>query len=172
LTVWLLLKGIKVTGPNDKRVTARTPAAPNKFEIAEVSAFSSMKDHTRYTEFCYSTLSTTILGNLYVYELPMLLDGRSEICVMSEKVTRELILGWKHANFGMITADGNQVNLRNVADSLFVDVDGIVILVPIISAKSLSKQVIRGHPCEIYDRRCARNLDDGRCKITISAIDG
>ena len=53
-----------------------------------------------------------------------------------------------------------------------VSVHGIVIPVPIFLARSGSEQVILGRPWETYARKCERNLDDGSCEITISAVDG
>ena len=102
----------------------------------------------------------------------MLIDGGSEICVMSEEVARELNIGWKRADWKMITADGNRSDLSKVAESVPVNVHGIVIPVPILWGRSRSEQVILGRPWETYARKCERNLDDGSCEITISAVDG
>ena len=93
----------------------------------------------------------------------MLIDGGSEICVMSAEVARELNIGWKRADWNMITADGNRSDLSTVAESVPVDVHGIVIPVPIFLARSGSRQVIFGRPWESYARKCERNLDDGSC---------
>jgi hypothetical protein len=102
----------------------------------------------------------------------MLIDGGSEICVMSEEVARELNIGWKHADWKMITADGNRFDLSKVAESVPVNVHGIVIPVPIFLARSGFEKVIMGRPWETYAPKCERNLDDGSCEITISAVDG
>jgi len=66
--------------------------------------------------------------------------------VMSEEVTRYLNIGWKCADWKMITADGNQLDLTKVAESVPVNVHGIVIPVSIFLAKSKSEQVILGRP--------------------------
>jgi len=55
---------------------------------------------------------------------------------MSEEVSRELNIGWKRADWKMITADGNRFDLSKVAESGPVNVDGIVIPVHIFLAKS------------------------------------
>jgi len=102
----------------------------------------------------------------------MLIDGGSEICVISEEVARELNIGWKRADLKMITADGNRSDLSKVAESVPVNIHGIVIPVPSLLARSTSEQVILGRPWETYARKCERNLDDGSCGITISAVDG
>jgi len=102
----------------------------------------------------------------------MLIDGGSEICVMSEEVARELNIGWKRADWKMITADGNRSDLSKVAESVPVNVHRIVIPVPICLARSGSEQVILGRPWATYTRKCERNLDDGSCEIIISAVDG
>jgi len=91
---------------------------------------------------------------------------------MSEEVTRELNIGWERADCKMITADGNRFDLSKVAESVPVNVHGIVIPVPICLARYGSEQVIVGCPWELYARKSERNLDDGSCKITISAVDG
>jgi len=102
----------------------------------------------------------------------MRIDGGSEIWVMSGEVARELNIGWKRANWTMITAGGNRFDLSKVAESLPVNVPGIVIPVPIILAKSGSEQVIFGRPLETYPQKCQRNMEDGSCEITDSAVDG
>jgi len=102
----------------------------------------------------------------------MLIDGRSEICAMSETVARELNIGGKRADWKMITADGNRSDLSKVAESVPVNVHGIVIPVRIFFARSGSEQVILGRPWETYARKCKRNVDNGSCEITISAVDG
>jgi hypothetical protein len=56
--------------------------------------------------------------------------------MMSEEVPREFNIGWKHADWKTITADGNQSNLPKVAVSVQVNVHGIIIPVPIFVAKS------------------------------------
>ena len=60
----------------------------------------------------------------------MLSNGVSEICVMSEEVTRELNIGWKRADWKMITADGNRSDLSKVPESVPVNVHGIAIPAP------------------------------------------
>jgi hypothetical protein len=172
LTVRLLPKGKTVSVPKDKRVTSRTPAAPKNIGISQVSAFSCLKDLAGYTEFRYTRPSPTVLGKIHKQELPMLINGGSEIWMMSEEVTRELNIGWKRADWKMITTNGNRSDLSKVAESVPVNVHGIVIPVPIFLARSGSQQVILGRPWETYTRKCERNLDDGSCKITISAVDG
>jgi hypothetical protein len=172
LTFRFLPKAKTVSVPKDKRVTARTPAAPKKIGIAHVSAFSGLKDLAGYTEFRYARASPTVLGKIHGHELPMLIDGGSEICVMSEEIARELSMGWKRADWKMITADGNRSDLSKVAESVPVNVHDIVIPVLIYLARSGSEQVILGRPWETYARKCERNLDDGSCEITISGVDG
>ena len=152
-------------------MTARTPAALKKIRIAHVSAFCGLNDPILYTEFCYARASPTVLGKIQGHELPMLINGGSEICVMSEEVARELNIELKHADWKMITADGNRLDLSKVAESVPVDVHGIVIPVPIFLATSGSEQVIVRRPWESYARKCEKNLDEGSCEITISAID-
>jgi len=102
----------------------------------------------------------------------MLIDGGSEICVLSEEVASELNIGWKRADWKMITAYGNRSDLSKVAEAVPVNVHGIVIRVPIFLARSGSEQDILGRPWETYTRKCERNLDDGSCEITMSAVDG
>jgi len=172
LTFRLLPKATMVSVPKDKGVTARTPAAPKKIGIAHVSAFSGLKDLAGYTEFRYARASPTVLRRIHGHELPVLIDGGSEICVMSEEVARELNIGWKRADWKMITADCNRSDLSKVAEPVPINVHGIVIPVPIVFARSGSEQGILGHPWETYARKCERNLDDGSCEITISAVDG
>jgi hypothetical protein len=171
-TFRLLPKAKTASVPKDKRVTARTPAAPKKIGIAHVSALSGLKDLVGYTEFCYARASPTVLGKIQGHELPMPIDGGFEICVLSNEVARELNIGWKHANWQMITADGNRSDLSKVAESVPVNVHGIGIPVPMFLARSASEQGILGRTWVTYPRKCERNLDDGSCEITISAVDG
>jgi hypothetical protein len=161
-----------VSVPKDKRVTARTPAAPKKIGIAHVSALSGQKDHAGYTQFQYSRASPTVLGKIHGYELPMLNNGGSEICMVSEEVAREVTIGWKCADWKMITADGNQSDLLKVVEFVTINVHGIVIPIPIFFTISGSEHVILGRRWERYARKCERNLADGSVKITISAVDG
>jgi len=92
------------------------------------------------------------------------------IFLMSQVVARELNIRRKRTNWKMITADGNRSNVSKVAESVPVRVHGIVIHVVIILPKSGSEQVILHHRWATYAQKCERNLDDGRCEITISAI--
>jgi len=105
-------------------------------------------------------------------EVPTLVNGGSEITVPSEEVTREFSIRWKHANRKMIAADGNWSNSTKVAESLSINIHGITISFHIYSAKSTSEQVIIRHRWEQYAGKCERKVDNGRCKITISAING
>jgi hypothetical protein len=146
LTSQLLPKAKTVSVPKDKRVTARTLAAPKKIGIAHGSAFSGQNDLAGYTEFRYARASPTVLGRIQGYELPMRIDGGSEICVKSAEVARELNIGWKCADWKMITANGNESDLLKVAESVPVNVHGIVIPVAISLARSGSEQVILGRP--------------------------
>jgi len=102
----------------------------------------------------------------------MLIDGGSEICVMSEEVAGELNIGWKRANWKMVTADCNWSDLSKMADSVPVNVHGIVIPLPIFFARSGAEQVFLGYPWDRYALKCQSNLDYGSCEITISAVDG
>jgi hypothetical protein len=172
LTFQLLPKANTVSVPKDRRVTARTPAAPKKIGITPVSAFSGLKDLAGYTKFHYARASPTVLGKIHGHKLPMLIQARSEICVMGEAVARELNIGWKPADWNMITANGNRSALSKVAESVPVNVHGIVIHVPIFLARSGSEQVILGRPWETYAWKCERNVDNGSYEITISAVDG
>ena len=90
LTFRLLPKANMVSVPKDKQDTARTPAAPEKIGIAHVSAFSGLKEYAGYTEFQYARASPTVLGKLHGHKLPILIDGGSEICVMSKEVAKAL----------------------------------------------------------------------------------
>jgi hypothetical protein len=100
----------------------------------------------------------------------MVINGGSEICVMCEEVTREVNVGWKRTDWKMITADGNRSDLEKVAESVPVNVHGIIIPVPIVLAKSGSEQGILGGPREPQNRKCERNLDDSICEIAIPAF--
>jgi hypothetical protein len=66
-----------------------------------------------------------------MHENPTQFNNRSGICLMRGEVTRELNIGQKCANWKMITADGNVFALAKVAESLHVNVHGMVIPVPI-----------------------------------------
>jgi hypothetical protein len=138
--------------------------------MAHVFAFSGLKDLAGYTKFRYARASPTILGKIHGHEFPMLINGGSEICVMSEEVASELKIGWKHANWKMISADASWSDLSTGAESVPVSINCIVIPAPNILARSRSNQVIMGRPGETYARKCERNLDDGSCEITISAV--
>jgi len=106
-------------------------AAPKKIGIAHVAAFSSLKDHAGYTEFRYARASPTIAGTIHGHELLTLIDSGSEICVMRKEVARVLNFWWKRADWKMIIADGNWSDLSKVAESVPINVHGIVIPVPI-----------------------------------------
>ena len=98
LTLRLLLKAKTVSVPKDKRVAARTLATPKRIAIALVSAFSGRKDHAECAELRNTRASHTVPGKIHGHELPMLIDGGSDICLMSEQVARSLNIGCKHAN--------------------------------------------------------------------------
>ena len=106
-----------------------------------------------------------------MFELLIFLDGGCEIYVISEEVTRESHIGWKCANRKMITADGNQFDLTQVAESVHINLHGIVISITIILEKSGSKQVRLGHPWDTHRRNCERNLENGSPEITIPVVD-
>jgi len=172
LTFWLLPKATTLPVPNHRQLRARTPAAPMQIGIAHISAICSLKDDTRYTENQDAKNSPTVLGRIHRHTVPMLIDGGSGICVTSEEVTRELNIAWKCTAWLMMTADVNRFDLTNVAISVPVNVDGVVTAVPIIEAKSGSEQVILRRPSIPYTWMCEWNVDNGSCKITISAING
>lgn len=114
----------------DKRVAARTPAPQKIIGIAHISTFSGVKDHAGYTEFQYARASPTVLGMIHGHQLPLLIDGGSEICMISEEVARELNIRWKRADWKMITADANQSDLSKVTECVPSNIHAIVIPVP------------------------------------------
>jgi hypothetical protein len=56
---------------------------------------SGLTDHAGYTEFRYASAYPTVLRNIPEHELPILIDGGSQIYVRTEEVTRELNIVWK-----------------------------------------------------------------------------
>jgi len=104
--------------------------------------------------------------------LPVLIGGRSGISMMSEEVAREYNIGWTHAGSSMINPDDNWCYLRKVAESVPINAHVIVLPVSNFLAKSESEQVFLGSPSESNPGMCKRNLDDGSCEITISAVNG
>jgi len=142
LTFRLLPKAKTVSVPKGKQVTARTLGAPKKIRIAYISAFSSLKDRAGYTEIRYARASPIVLGKIHWHKLPRLINGRSEICVLSEEITRELNLWLKSADWKMITANGNWSDLPKVAETMLVNIHRIIVSVPIFLAKSRSKLVV------------------------------
>ena len=87
-----------VSVPRETRVTARTLVSPRKIGFAYVPAFSGWKHHAKYTKFLYTRLSPTILRKIQGQELRMLINGESEICMMSDQVARELNIRLKHGD--------------------------------------------------------------------------
>jgi len=71
---------------------------------------------------------------------------------MSEQVARELNIGRKCTDWMILTANGNWSELTKVAESVPINVDSIVIPVPIFSATSASHHT--------------------SCEITTSPVDG
>jgi len=71
----------------------------------------------------------------------------------------------------MSTNDGNWSELTKVGESVPINVQGIIISVPIILAKSGSEPVIMGHPAETHPQKYETNLDARGCEIAISAVD-
>jgi len=134
LTFRLLPKPTMVSVPMDKWITARTLAAPKKITIAHISSSPGLKDHAQYTKFRYARASPPVLTKIHVHQLPMLINGGSEICVMSEIVIRALNIRWKCADWKMINADSNQSDLTKLAESVPVNVPGVVITIPIYQA--------------------------------------
>jgi hypothetical protein len=132
---------------------------------------SGVKGHAGQFEFRYRRVSPTNLGKINGHELPMSIDTGSVISVVSEEVAGELNIRWKCADWKMIMADGNWSQLTNVTESVPVNICHIIIPKPICFAKSGSQQVILGRPWESYGPKCDRNLDDGSCEMTISAVD-
>lgn len=80
------------------------------------------------------------------YQLPILNNGGSVICIMSEDFPRKLKIEWKSAHWKMITVDGNWSELTKVATFILVNVHGIVIPVPVIVTNLGSEQAILCHP--------------------------
>jgi len=158
--------------PNNKRVASRTPAAPKRIRVVHGSTFSGLEDYAQHSVFRYAIASPIGLGMIYWHKVSTLIDGESEICVMSEVVARELNIWWKRANWEMITADSNWSDLNEVAVSVPINVHGIIIFKPTCFAKARSQQFILGCPWVSYARKCKRNMDDGSCKTTIAAVDG
>ena len=87
----------------------------------------------------------------------MIINSGSEICVMSKDITRELNIGWKRANWKIITADGNHLNLTKVSEAITIDIHRIVIPIPLFLDASGSEQVILGFPWETYTCKYERN---------------
>jgi len=141
-----------VSVPTDNQVAAWSPATPTRIRIAHVTALSGLGDHTGYTAVQNGMDSTTVLERIDGCELPMLIDGRSEICAMNEEVARELNISCKHADWKMITADGNWSNSMKVAQSIPLNGHGIIIPMPLFLAQSGFKQIIFGHAWETYAR--------------------
>jgi len=79
---------------------------------------------------------------------------------------------WKRADWKVMNLDGNRSDLSKVAVSVTDTIHGMVSSVPIIVGKTGSEQDILGRPFEPYDRKCERNLDDGRFTITMCAVHG
>lgn len=100
----------------------------------------------------------------------MLIDSGSEICVMSEEVTCKLNIGWTHAYWKMITANGNWSNLTKVVESMPVNIHGFIIPVAILFMKYSSQQSNFGRPWEAYSYKCDRNQTTSSCEIYIPAI--
>jgi len=171
-TFRLLPMAKTVSVPKDKRGTAGTPATPKIIGITHVSAFSGLKDHAGYTEFRYARGFPTAPRKRHGHQLSMLIDAGSGIWVMSGEVAGEFNIVWKHADWTMITSDRNWSDLLKVAQSVPVNIDGIVIPTVILFANSGSEQGILGPPWETYTRNCERNLHDGSSEITIPAVDG
>ena len=161
-----------ISVPKANLVPAITQAAPKKFRIVEIFTLSCLKKHIKYTEFHYTRVSPTIIRTFHVHKLPLLSERRSEICPTSEEVAREWNIDWICGDWEMITTNGNRSDLMKVSESVAVNIHGIMIPMPIVLAKSGSEQVILCHPWETYAQQCERNLDNGSCEITITAIDG
>jgi len=71
--------------PNAKRVVARSLAAQQDIGIAYVSAICSLNDHTGYTKLRYAIASPSVPTMIHAHQLPMLNNGGSDICRMSER---------------------------------------------------------------------------------------
>lgn len=136
MTFRLLPKAKTDSLPKHKQVAARTLAVPKKIRTTDFSAFSGLNDNVGYTEFWCTRASPTVLGKIRGYELPMMMDGGVEICMLSEEVTRELNSRWKRADCKMIGANCNQFDLTKVAEFIPINIQGIVIPVTTILAKS------------------------------------
>jgi len=72
----------------------------------------------------------------------------------------------------MINPDDNWCDLTMVAESVPIYAHVIILSVSNFLAKSESKQVFLGSRLQTYAAMCERNLDDGSCEITISAVNG
>jgi hypothetical protein len=83
---------------------------------------------------------------IHGHDHPLPIDGGSEICVMNKELASEFSLRWKCVNWKMIMADGNRSDLLKVAESVPVDVHGIVISVTIFLSRFTSEQVILVRP--------------------------
>jgi len=91
----------------------------------------------------------------------MLIDSGFEICLISEEVPSDLNMGWKRADWKMM----------KVAESMHVNIHGIVGPIPIFLTKLGYEQNILGLLRETQFRKSERNLDNACCEITVSAID-
>jgi len=102
----LLPKAKRVWVPKYRWVTARTTSAEEQIRIPHNWAISSLKEYVWYFELLYPRASPIILGKVDRPVPPMVMNGGSEICMMSEEVARELNIEWKCTDQKIITADG------------------------------------------------------------------
>lgn len=114
LTLQLVPKSKKFSVLKAKHDIASTLATPNPIGLANIAAFSVLKDQVRITKSQYTRASPTILRHIHGYVLPMRKDGGSGISMFGEVATSELNIEWKHVDWKVITANGNCSDLTKV----------------------------------------------------------
>ena len=153
-------------------MVARPAQKPKNAGVARVTSYATNRNPKAYNEHPYARASPTVMGRINGYEMPILIDSGSEICVISEDIAKNLGLGWKDVEGKMVTADGNRSDLTKIAESVLIEVHGFTLSVPVFLAPTVSEQVILGRPWEAHACKCERNHDDGSCEITLTAADG
>ena len=158
--------------PKKKCVVAQPHQKPKNAGKGRVTSYAMNRNPKAYNEHRYARASRMVMGRINGYEIPMLIDCGSEICIISEDITKNLGLGWKEVEWKMVMADGNRSDLNKVTESVPIEVHGVTLSVPVFLAHTRSEQVILGRPWEAHAHKCERNLDDGSCEITITAANG
>jgi hypothetical protein len=127
-----------------------------------------------FASFRYSKASPTTTCHIMDIQMTCLFDSGSEICIIPETYFKQMqhLVGWRRANWEMVSADDGCTTLKSVIAAAPVTIHGICIQVPIFVSPLASSYLLLGHPFEVKSWLVTRNMECGGCEVTIRNENG